>query len=132
VTLTVTDNEAASGSLTRTNLITVSNPSQGQYALSIQVTGHGTVAMNPTGGSYAPGTAVMLTATPDSGWQLSGWSGDLAGSANPATITINANKSVTATFTETSNNDPTGGSGSGGGGGGYFITTAACGSGSAY
>jgi uncharacterized protein YkwD len=132
VTLTVTDDEGASDSLGRANLITVSNPSTGQYTLSIQVTGHGTVAMNPTGGSYAAGTAVTLTATPDSGWQLSGWSGDLTGSTNPATITMAANKTVTATFTETSNNDPAGGGGSGGGGGGCFIATAACGSGSAY
>jgi hypothetical protein len=88
--------------------------------------------MNPTGGSYAAGTAVTLTATPDSGWQLSGWSGDLTGSANPATITMDANKIVTATFTETSNNDPAGGGGSGGGGGGCFVATAGCGSGSAY
>lgn len=132
VTLTVTDNGAASDSLVRANLITVSNPSPGQYTLSIQATGQGTVAMNPTGGSYTPGTAVTLTATPDSGWRLSAWSGDLTDSANPATITMNANKSVTATFTETSNNDPTGGGGSGGGGGGCFIATAGCGSGSAY
>jgi PKD repeat protein len=132
VTLTVTDNEGASDSLVRANLITVSNPSTGQYNLTIQVTGQGTVTMNPTGGSYAAGTAVTLTATPDSGWQLSGWSGDLTGSANPATITMDANKIVTATFTETSNNDPAGGGGSGGGGGGCFIATAGCGSGSAY
>jgi len=126
VTLTVTDNGAASDSLVRANLITVSNPSPGQYNLTIQVSGQGTVAMNPTGGSYAAGTAVTLTATADSGWQLSGWSGDLTGSANPAAVTMDANKSVTATFTETSDNDPPQGDGSGGGGGGgCFIDSAA-------
>ena len=125
VTLTVTDNGAASDSLVRANLITVSNPSPGQYTLSIQATGQGTVAMNPTGGSYAGGTPVTLTANADEGWRLSGWSGDLTGSANPATITMNANKSVTATFTETSNNAPPGGGGSGGGRGGCFIESAA-------
>jgi PKD repeat protein len=126
VTLTVTDNGAASDSLVRANLITVSNPSPGQYNLTIQVSGQGTVAMNPTGGSYAAGTAVTLTATADSGWQLSGWSGDLTGSANPAAVTMDANKSVTATFTETSDNNPPEGDGSGGGGGGgCFIDSAA-------
>jgi len=44
---------------------------------------------------------VTLTATPATGWAFSGWSGDLSGSANPATITIDANKIVTATFSTT-------------------------------
>jgi hypothetical protein len=122
VTLTVPENEGASDSLVRANLITMSNPSPGQYTLGIQVTGQGIVAMNPTGGSYAPGTSVRLTATPDSGWELSGWSGDLTGSANPATITMDANKTVAATFTETSNDDPAGSGGSGGGGGDVLST----------
>jgi uncharacterized repeat protein (TIGR02543 family) len=42
---------------------------------------------------------VTLTANPESGYQFSGWSGDLSGSANPTTITMNSNKSATATFT---------------------------------
>jgi uncharacterized repeat protein (TIGR02543 family) len=42
---------------------------------------------------------VTLAATPASGFQFSGWSSDLGGSANPATITIDGNKNVTATFT---------------------------------
>ena len=37
---------------------------------------------------------------PDFGWAFSGWSGDLTGSANPATINFNADKTITATFTE--------------------------------
>jgi hypothetical protein len=67
----------------------------------------------------------LASTAPDSGWELSGWSGDLTGSANPATITMDANKTVTATFTETSNDDPAGSGGSGGGGGGCFIDSAA-------
>ena len=43
---------------------------------------------------------VTLTATPATGWSFSSWSGDLSGSANPTTITMNANKAVTATFTQ--------------------------------
>src|SRR6185295_13072776 len=49
--------------------------------------------------SYASGTVVTLTATPASGFQFAGWSGDLTGATNPATITMSANRTVTATFT---------------------------------
>ena len=70
------------------------------YTLTVNLQGQGTVSLNPSGGSYASGTQVTLTATPTSGWQFSGWSGDLSGSQNPATVTINSNKSITATFTQ--------------------------------
>jgi uncharacterized repeat protein (TIGR02543 family) len=59
---------------------------------------NGTVAMDPDSGAYLPGTVVTLTATPKTGYAFNGWSGDLAGSENPATITMDKNKSVTANF----------------------------------
>jgi uncharacterized repeat protein (TIGR02543 family) len=74
--------------------------SPAQYSLTINTVGSGSVALSPTGGTYDSGTAVTLTATPAIGFQFSGWSGDLSGTTNPATITMNANKSVTATFTQ--------------------------------
>ena len=74
--------------------------SGGQFTLSATPVGSGTVAFNPPGGVYDAGTVVTLTATPSSGGQFLNWSGDLSGSSNPATITVDANKSVTATFTE--------------------------------
>ncbi len=70
-----------------------------QHTLTVNTAGSGNVALDPPGGTYNTGTVVTLTATPSSGYQFSGWSGDLSGSTNPATITMNANKSVTATFT---------------------------------
>jgi len=71
-----------------------------QYTLTTNVVGNGTVTLNPAGGTYDSGTVVTVTAAPDSGWQFDGWSGDLSGSTNPTTITMNSNKSVTATFSE--------------------------------
>jgi uncharacterized repeat protein (TIGR02543 family) len=68
--------------------------------LTVNTVGQGSVALNPPGGTYDPGTVVTLTATPYSGWQFDGWSGDLTGTANPAAITMNSNKSVTANFSE--------------------------------
>ncbi|CAL2088963.1 conserved exported hypothetical protein [Tenacibaculum sp. 190524A05c] len=53
---------------------------------------------NPTGGTYNDGTSVTLTATPDAGYQFDGWSGDASGTTNPFTITMDADKTVTAMF----------------------------------
>jgi hypothetical protein len=68
------------------------------FTLTTNVSGSGTVTRNPNASSYASGTVVTLTATPGSGQQFTGWSGDLTGTANPATLTMNSNKTVTATF----------------------------------
>jgi uncharacterized repeat protein (TIGR02543 family) len=70
-----------------------------QFTLTANLSGSGNVTMDPPGGVYSAGTMVTLTAAPNSGYQFSGWSGDLSGSSNPAAITMDANKSVTATFT---------------------------------
>ena len=71
-----------------------------QYALTVSTVGSGSVSLNPPGGVYDAGTVVTLTANPASGFQFNAWSGDLIGSSNPATITVDANKNVTATFAE--------------------------------
>jgi hypothetical protein len=69
------------------------------YTLTTATNGSGTISVNPAGGTYTAGTEVTVMANPASGWQFSGWSGDLSGSTNPMTITMNSNKSITATFT---------------------------------
>ena len=71
-----------------------------QYMLTVTPSGQGTVSLSPGGGTYDAGTVVTLTASADSGWQFDHWTGDLSGSANPATITMNSDKSVTAVFTQ--------------------------------
>jgi uncharacterized repeat protein (TIGR02543 family) len=71
-----------------------------QYTLTTNVVGNGSISLNPAGGTYCEGTVVTVTATPDAGWQFDGWSGDLSGTTNPTTITMNSNKSVTATFSQ--------------------------------
>jgi len=70
-----------------------------QYTLTVNKVGNGNVTLSPAGGTYYAGTVVQLTATADSGWTFGGWSGDLTGSTNPTTITMNGNKTATATFT---------------------------------
>jgi uncharacterized repeat protein (TIGR02543 family) len=80
------------------------NPAQTgpTYDLTVNVVGNGTVTQDPLP-PYCVGddTSVTLTATADPGWTFDGWSGDLSGSTNPETITMDGDKSVTATFTFT-------------------------------
>jgi peptidoglycan/xylan/chitin deacetylase (PgdA/CDA1 family) len=73
-----------------------------QYLLVANVSGNGMVTKSPDQASYNSGTLVQLTAIPDPGWSFDGWTGDLNGMTNPANITMNANKAVSATFTQTS------------------------------
>jgi hypothetical protein len=69
-----------------------------QYTLTTNTTGQGTVS---GGGTYNSATSVTVTATAASGWDFSGWSGALSGNTNPASVTMNSDKTITATFTET-------------------------------
>ncbi len=69
------------------------------FTLTTNVSGSGSVSRNPNAASYSAGTVVTLTANPAAGFRFSGWSGDLTGSASPTTITMSANRTVTATFT---------------------------------
>jgi uncharacterized repeat protein (TIGR02543 family) len=43
---------------------------------------------------------VTLTATANPGWTFAGWTGDAIGAANPVTVTMSANKAVTANYTQ--------------------------------
>ncbi|MDI6765500.1 MAG: hypothetical protein QME52_01540 [Bacteroidota bacterium] len=67
------------------------------YTLTVNAN-NGTVTKNPNQPTYNHGTSVQLTATPATGYSFVNWSGDLTGSANPANITMNANKTITTNF----------------------------------
>jgi len=73
---------------------------QNSYALSAITVGSGSVSKSPNQASYLYGTIVNLTAAPAAGWSFSSWIGDLTGSANPATVIVTKDMSVTATFTQ--------------------------------
>ena len=71
--------------------------------------GSGTITKSPNQTSYNSGTSVTLTATPSSGSTFSGWifgSGSISSTANPTTVTMNADKSVTAVFAGTATTPP--------------------------
>ena len=44
------------------------------------------------------GTVVAIKAVPRFGYDFNGWGGDLSGADNPAILTIDCNKNITATF----------------------------------
>jgi YVTN family beta-propeller protein/YD repeat-containing protein len=77
-----------------------------QFVLTVTKTGNGTVTSSPPGvdcGSdctenYNVDTQVTLTATPDAGASFSGWSGDE--DCSDGVVTMEANKTCTATFTQ--------------------------------
>ncbi len=52
----------------------------------------------PPNGQYTAGASVSLLATANSGYQFSSWSGDVSGTQNPRSLTMDGNKSVTANF----------------------------------
>ena len=78
-----------------------STPPPPTFTLTTNTTGTGSISLNPAGGSYASGTTVAATATPAAGWQFTGWSGAATGTTNPVNILMNANKTLTANFTQT-------------------------------
>ena len=58
----------------------------------------GSITRTPDKTSYTYGETVTLRAAPDTGHNFVNWSGDLAGGSNPATLIMDDDKSVTATF----------------------------------
>ncbi len=69
------------------------------YTLTVNTVGSGSVVKNPDLPSYNHGATVGLTASAAAGYTFTGWSGNATGSTNPLTVTMDGNKSITATFT---------------------------------
>jgi uncharacterized repeat protein (TIGR02543 family) len=68
--------------------------------LTVTPEGSGSVTKIPDQATYHYGDVVQLTALPAAGWSFSAWSGSLTGSANPASLTVTGDMSVTAVFTQ--------------------------------
>jgi len=73
------------------------------YTLTMAVSPDGSGTTDPSIGdhSYSPGITVPISAaTADLCWVFDHWEGDLSGSANPTTITMDSDKTVTAVFVQ--------------------------------
>ncbi|MCV9386954.1 InlB B-repeat-containing protein [Reichenbachiella ulvae] len=66
-----------------------------QYTVSTSSIGSGSVS---GGGTFDEGSTIQLSATAAAGYQFAGWSGDASGSANPLSILVDGNKSISASF----------------------------------
>ncbi len=87
----------------------VAGAAAAEFSLLVSRTGAGggAVASSPGGincgidctETYARGATVTLTATPAPGSAFGGWSGACAGQANPCTVLMTADRSVSAAFT---------------------------------
>ena len=68
--------------------------------LTVTVNGPGGVTKSPDKATYLHGESVTLTAVPGANASFLGWSGALTGVTNPATLVMDGDKAVTATFAE--------------------------------
>ena len=66
-----------------------------QYTLTVSAQSGGSV--NNEGGSYIEGSAFSVTATPDSDYEFTGWTG-IESSENPLSINVNSNLTLQANF----------------------------------
>ncbi len=77
---------------------------QNEYTLTINIEGKGSVIKYLNQSTYNFDDVVKLKVVTYPGWIFDHWSGDLTGSANPTSITINGNKIITATFIQDNTN----------------------------
>ena len=60
---------------------------------------NGIVVKVPDQQTYTLGDIVVLTATANTGYEFTSWSGDATGTDNPLTVLMDGNKNITANFT---------------------------------
>ena len=66
-----------------------------QYTLTVSAQSGGSVSNE--GGSYVQGSTFSVTATPDSNYEFTGWTG-IESSENPLSINVNSNLTLQANF----------------------------------
>lgn len=76
-----------------------------QYTLDVEIVNDGQgeggyVTVDPSQATYTLGETVTLTANPNPGWVFSGWGGDASGSDLTTELTIDADTTIVALFTQ--------------------------------
>jgi hypothetical protein len=70
----------------------------GYNMLTLETTTGGTTSPSPGTYTFLTGTVVKVTSLPNIHYRFLNWSGDASGSANPLSVTLNQDKSITANF----------------------------------
>jgi hypothetical protein len=72
-----------------------------RYYIDYDVVGAGVFSYNSsTTGPFESGTILEIAAYPNSGWEFTGWGGDLSGTDNPLLLVMDSNKTFTVTFVQ--------------------------------
>ncbi|MEZ4515546.1 MAG: DUF1349 domain-containing protein [Chloroflexota bacterium] len=87
-------------SITQDMVVTATFTLDNLYTLAVTPIGNGQVTKDPVKAAYAQDEPVLLTAVPNLGYRFTGWSGDLTGTINPATVIMTGSKVISATFEE--------------------------------
>jgi hypothetical protein len=69
------------------------------YDVAVGTTGPGTLILDPPGGAYPAGTLLSVAAAPDPFAVFDGFGGDLTGDASPQPLSVDSDKTITASFT---------------------------------
>ncbi|MCD6481506.1 MAG: PKD domain-containing protein [Thermoplasmata archaeon] len=101
--LTVADN-GGKETYSTTSVVVLSPPVYHTLQISISPENGGYVS--PSGGTYADGALVTITAHPYSGYTFSHWSGDASGTNPTIQITMNGDKNIVANFLLLQTNGP--------------------------
>lgn len=97
--LSSTDNPL---SVTVTQNVTITaNFTQNHYTVSAVASPIEGGTVDVPDGPFVYNDEVIVTATPQTGWTFSGWSGTVESGDNPLTVTVTQNTSLTATFIQT-------------------------------
>lgn len=107
----VADPNAQSTTITMSGDYSVTANFARARTLTIEIAGSGSTTPPAGSHEYAEGTVVEITATPESGWEFDGWTGEVGGIDDTTdastTITMNASYSVIAEFVDPSeDNEP--------------------------
>jgi len=85
--------------------ITFTPPQSASYNVEVSVSGDGAIFVSPEQ-PFGFHDEVTFTAEAGDGWEFDQWQGDLSGTENPKTISIQSNMHVTASFLSTASTDP--------------------------
>ncbi len=86
------------GGLYATGIMDGKTDEGGEFTVIISVEGKGTTNPSPGTHTYDKGTQVPINALPDSDWEFDYWSGAISETSRTITVTMDADKSITASF----------------------------------